>query len=136
MDSKFKQAILTFIASQVITQKERSELQKVFQMLDKDGNGTLTRDELRAGYLQIFPHKNAEVEVARIIGNVDANKSGRIDFTEFVVAAMNREKNLGREKLEQVFRIFDKVLNLERRDNLSSIRMAMVFFSSRNYKMV
>lgn len=78
-------------------------------MLDKDGNGTLTSDELRAGYLQIFPHKNAENEVERIIGNVDANKSGRIDFTEFVVAAMNREKNLGRAKLEQVFRIFDQV---------------------------
>lgn len=127
--NKFKQAVLTFIATQITTQQEREELQKLFTLLDRDGNGTLTKDELIEGYLRVFPlREQAEAEAKKIIEEVDSNNSGKIDFTgsqpstgfhgpltlfcdrvEFIVAAMNKEKLLSRQKIEQAFKLFDLV---------------------------
>lgn len=50
----------------------------------------------------------AEEVVTSIFEEVDSNKSGKVDFTEFVVAALNREKLLSKNKIEQAFRVFDR----------------------------
>lgn len=42
-----------------------------------------------------------------MIDQVDINKSGQIDFTEFIMASMAREKLFSKEKLDQAFKIFD-----------------------------
>lgn len=41
--SQFKSAILSYIVSQMSTQKDVEELQKTFKSLDKDNNGELCR---------------------------------------------------------------------------------------------
>eukprot|EP01017_Pseudomicrothorax_dubius_P043480 TRINITY_DN7248_c0_g2_i2.p1 TRINITY_DN7248_c0_g2~~TRINITY_DN7248_c0_g2_i2.p1 ORF type:complete len:354 (+),score=73.86 TRINITY_DN7248_c0_g2_i2:129-1190(+) len=106
--NKFRAGMLTFIASQITTQQEKEELQRVFQMLDKDGNGTLSYQELLEGYVKVFPlTEQAETEVMKVIKEVDTDNSGIVDFTEFIVAAMNREKLLSRQKIEQAFRLLD-----------------------------
>lgn len=38
---------------------------------------------------------------------VDINRSGKVDFTEFIIAAMNQEKLLSVEKMNQAFVIID-----------------------------
>ncbi len=40
---------------------------------------------------------------------MDQNFSGSIDFTEFLIAALNEEKLLNKKKMEQAFRMFDAV---------------------------
>jgi len=52
---------------------------------------------------------HAEEEVDAIMRAVDNNNSGTIDYTEFVMATMNRQKMLSKERLEAVFKLFDKV---------------------------
>ena len=47
--NKLKQAILTFIVTQMTSTAEKEELQRTFQSLDKDGNGVLTKEELVEG---------------------------------------------------------------------------------------
>ncbi len=81
--NKLKQAILTFIVTQMTSTAEKDELQRTFQSLDKDGNGVLTKEELIEGYRKVFADKKeqADIEVARIIEEVDINHSGYIDFT-------------------------------------------------------
>ena len=39
---------------------------------------------------------------------VDKNQSGQIDYSEFVMASINKNQLLAREKLEMTFRMFDK----------------------------
>ena len=45
---KLKKAALTFIASQ-LSESEIMELAKLFERLDKNGDGVLTFDEIKAG---------------------------------------------------------------------------------------
>ena len=43
-----------------------------------------------------------------LLKELDANLSGVVDYTEFVAAIMNRQQLLSRERLEQVFQVFDR----------------------------
>lgn len=58
--NRFRLAIMTFIACQVSTKEDLDELQKTFAALDKDGNGTLSREELLKGYREIMPSVEEE----------------------------------------------------------------------------
>jgi calcium-dependent protein kinase len=75
--------------------------------LDKNNDGKLNREELIEGYRKIFGEM-ADEEVDKILARVDADGSGEIDYSEWVVATINKEKLLTREKLEAAFTLFDK----------------------------
>lgn len=49
--TKINTALLTFIATQVLSHKDKDEIRKTFQSLDKDGNGFLSKKELIEGFL-------------------------------------------------------------------------------------
>lgn len=51
---------------------------------------------------------SAEEEVERIMRVADTDGSGEIDYSEFVVATINKRKLLSNEKLEAAFNLFDK----------------------------
>ena len=40
---------MSFIATQIVNQNENEELQKAFKSIDKNGDGTLSFDELEEG---------------------------------------------------------------------------------------
>jgi len=50
----------------------------------------------------------AEAEVDRIMEIADADKSGSIDYSEWVVATINKAQLLSDEKLKQAFQLFDR----------------------------
>jgi calcium-dependent protein kinase len=104
-----QKATLTFIASQLSTNAEKADMITIFQSLDSDNSGTLSRDELIRGFEQLFGAQveDVESEVDRIMEEVDTDRSGEIDYTEFAIATMNRQKLVSREHLETAFRAFD-----------------------------
>ena len=50
----------------------------------------------------------AEAEVDRIMQIADADGSGEIDYSEWIIASVNKRKLLSQEKLELAFNLFDK----------------------------
>lgn len=98
------------MSAQVAAEKDRDELQATFKALDKDNNGRLTKEELMAGYAKVFgaSPQEVEAEVNRIFEQIDSNKSGEIDFSEFLVATANEYKNVSKKRVEQTFKIFDQ----------------------------
>lgn len=67
----------------------------------------MSRQELIEGYTIIMGDL-AEEEVDRIMKIADADGSGEIDYSEWVVATMDKRKLLTNEKLEVAFNLFDK----------------------------
>ncbi|KAM3138561.1 hypothetical protein pb186bvf_009313 [Paramecium bursaria] len=105
--NKLKAAIMQFIATQIMTNQEKEELQKAFRLIDKNGDGKIGKDELFEVYSKQYDEIKANQMVDEIFDKVDSNKSGAIDYTEFISAASQEEKLLNKIKLEQTFKVFD-----------------------------
>jgi hypothetical protein len=61
-------------------------LKKMFDYADKDGNGTLDKEEVRSALLDLGFDFLDEKQVASIMKNADKDKNDVIDFEEFVKA--------------------------------------------------
>lgn len=110
-EHKLQQAALTYIVSQLVSNKEKEELQNIFMKLDKDGNGRLSEEELIEGYKEIFGENYpAEEEVKRILAKIDIDNNGYIELSEFIMATIDKDKALSRERLVTAFNMFDRVL--------------------------
>ena len=108
-ERRLQKATMSFIISQLSTKQDRDEMLELFKSLDKDSSGTLSKNELVEGFHSTFGDsiEEAEIEAERIISLVDVNQSGEIDYSEFVLATINRQKLLSREKLDAAFKAFD-----------------------------
>lgn len=106
-EKKLQQAAITFIVSQLASKEEMDQLQKAFKALDINKTGVLSREELLIGYRQLMGDL-AEAEVDRIMLLADTDKSGAIDYSEWVVATINKNQLLSDEKMKQAFDLFDK----------------------------
>lgn len=108
-EQQLQKATITFIVSQLSTKEEREQMQEAFKYIDVDHSGTLSRDELLAGYLQLYGNEIEDIEssVDQIMAQVDVDRSGEIDYNEFIAATMSTQLLVSKERLETAFRAFD-----------------------------
>lgn len=105
--SKLQDAVQVYIASQIASNQELKEIRKHFQALDKDGNGKLTRNELLEEYCKNMSFTQASQTVDKILQELDQDKDGYIDYTEFLVSCGNGMKKVVLENLKIAFQAFD-----------------------------
>lgn len=106
--SKLKQATYAFIASQLLSKQEKEQIDKVFRAMDLNGDGKLQKDEIKQGYAEFFGRQLTDLEVDEMFDKVDADGSGEIEYSEFVVATLNEKNLLSNNKLQTAFKMFDK----------------------------
>jgi len=107
-EQKLQQATYAFIASHLASKEEKQHLLETFKALDTNGDGTLSREEILEGYKKTMDEEEAEIEVNRIMAMVDLDKSGEIDYSEFIAATLDRKEMMSKDKLEEAFNMFDK----------------------------
>jgi len=109
-----------YIVTQLVSKKEKAELQQTFTALDKNADGKLSREELVEGYTIIYAGNQVKAikEVEIIMTNVDVDHNGYIDYSEFLVASMNKKQLLSKGNLQRAFSLFDRVKNYEVKLNL------------------
>ena len=99
---KLKQAALTAIAVQA-NPNDIKQLKDTFKALDKNGDGSLTFEELKSGLANV---KNGD-EILEILKAADTDKSGTIDYTEFIAATIDAQVYMREENLRAAFMMFD-----------------------------
>ena len=99
---------MEYIADQLTVSKETENLRTAFISLDINGDGKLSLDELKSGFVSAGFNQQ---DLYLIIESCDGDGNEHIDYSEFLTAAINWKKVLSKEKLESVFRTFDKDAN-------------------------
>ena len=107
VDSVLKQATLSFIASQVIDERDKNDLLKLFHALDKDGDGKLSKKEVLEGCDKVFGAISPE-ELEAKFDAIDIDKSGSIDYNEFIMATISSKKLLNEKNIKNAFDLIDK----------------------------
>ncbi len=96
---------MTAVASQ-LNEEEITDLMSAFAAFDKNNDGMLTIEEIEAG-LSNDDIPNGKI-LLEMFDSVDTDKSGTIDYTEFLAATMEKGLYLKEEKLYAAFKLFDK----------------------------
>ena len=105
---RLKDAIHTFIATQMMSQADMNHMAETFQAIDVNGDGKLSREELLSMYRETVGEASADEEVEKILENADTDGNGYIDFTEFMKASLDRTKHLCLDNLRTAFQTFDQ----------------------------
>eukprot|EP00358_Blepharisma_japonicum_P000317 CAMPEP_0202953028 /NCGR_PEP_ID=MMETSP1395-20130829/42844_1 /ASSEMBLY_ACC=CAM_ASM_000871 /TAXON_ID=5961 /ORGANISM="Blepharisma japonicum, Strain Stock R1072" /LENGTH=62 /DNA_ID=CAMNT_0049665223 /DNA_START=343 /DNA_END=527 /DNA_ORIENTATION=- len=61
-------------------------LRDIFQAIDTNHDGKLSREELMTQFMTIMGDEAADEEVKKIMAEVDTDHSGFIDYSEFLKA--------------------------------------------------
>jgi calcium-dependent protein kinase len=102
--NNLKKIVLTFIASR-LKDNEVSDLRETFKAFDINKDGSITFDELKIGLTKL----NIDITTIKdIFNSIDTDKSGRIDYTEFIAATLDEKLYLQEQRLYEVFKTFDK----------------------------
>eukprot|EP00828_Plagiopyla_frontata_P046331 TRINITY_DN8193_c0_g1_i2.p2 TRINITY_DN8193_c0_g1~~TRINITY_DN8193_c0_g1_i2.p2 ORF type:complete len:188 (+),score=35.50 TRINITY_DN8193_c0_g1_i2:536-1099(+) len=106
--NKLNTAFLTFIATYLLTQQEKTEAMKAFQSMDKNGDGLLSKQELVQGYNKLYHNMELSTQaVDKIMKEFGVEEEDNIDYTQFVMATLNKNQILTKDKIEQAFKILD-----------------------------
>ena len=65
----------------------------LFKIFDRDGNGTLSSEELRTVMTSISHEKVPEEDVKALMDDADTNNDGKISLAEFIVV-MKKNKSM------------------------------------------
>ena len=104
-ESKLQKATLAFIVSQLMSSDEVGVLQEVFKKVDKNGDGLLSRREIRKA---LEGHtKFSDEEINSLIEKVDLDRNDKVNYSEFLAATIDWEKEMSRDRLEKAFKALD-----------------------------
>ena len=81
---------------------------KLFNQIDKSGDGKISKKELLKGISERYNSKTLEKDIDEIYKNLDMDNNGYIGYEEFVRAAVNKEYFVKDNVLRFAFRYFDK----------------------------
>lgn len=107
--NKLKEAIQTFILTQVMMSQELSSIEKTFKALDVDGDGVISKNEILNYFLLTMNQQEAVKETDRIFDKLNGKEV--IEHIEFMRIAVESKIWLSHENLRRAFLIFDRENN-------------------------
>ena len=99
---------MTYILGNGESQEQMKELKDVFIRFDESGDGHLQLDEMQKGLKQVLGHVKGSMKIYdEIMSTLDKNCNGVIDYSEFLVAASDKEQLLNYNNLKVAFTMMD-----------------------------
>jgi len=90
-----------------LSDDELAEFREIFNLVDRDGGGTITKEEL-GELMDTLGIDATPEEIDLMINEIDTDNNGEIDFEEFV-AVMSRKVNAtySSEQVKNAFKVFE-----------------------------
>ena len=115
-----KKIILIFISWR-LNDEEVKNIKNFFHLIDKDKKGTLNINDLSKGLGKLVNENNLneknnkidfnDLNIENIFKSIDLEHNGKINYTEFIAALIDKNIYLKDEKLNEAFDAFDTESN-------------------------
>mmetsp|Transcript_42786 Transcript_42786/g.118185 ORF Transcript_42786/g.118185 Transcript_42786/m.118185 type:complete len:161 (-) Transcript_42786:209-691(-) len=91
-----------------LTEDQVEEFKEAFALFDRDGDGTITADELGVVLRSLGRNPTME-ELNAMVADVDDDGNGKIDFPEFLrLMASKLTANDSADEMREAFQVFDR----------------------------
>ena len=104
--NQLKNMVLLFIASR-LDENEVEKLKKYLEDFDKCKQGKIIYEELKQGLVQLKNQKINENNILELFKSFNADQNDKIDYTEYLESALQKIKNLKKERIFETFCILD-----------------------------
>ncbi|KAM7524335.1 hypothetical protein LguiA_014237 [Lonicera macranthoides] len=104
--NKLKKMAFRVIAEN-LSEEEIAGLKELFKMIDTDGSGQITFEELKAGLRRFGANLN-ESQIYDLMHAADVDNNGTIDYGEFIAATLHLNKVEREDNVFAAFSYFDK----------------------------
>ena len=134
IDNVLRSTVFAYLIHNNIQLNQVHDAIKLFNNIDKNGDGQITREELYKGLEDFLNLKNTgkdlQDKVDIIFNNIDTDHNGYIEYEEFIRAAVDKEYFLSDNFLKFAFDYFDRDKNGE----ISFNEVKTLFFQNDNNK--
>jgi calcium-dependent protein kinase len=110
-DNILRCAVIALLVHNSIQLNQAHDAVKLFNKIDKNGDGKITREELFNGlqpYKKEITDEELRKQVDTIFNNIDTDHNNHIEYEEFVRAAIDKNNFLSVNFLQFAFNYFDK----------------------------
>eukprot|EP00930_Biecheleria_cincta_P066801 TRINITY_DN5306_c0_g2_i1.p1 TRINITY_DN5306_c0_g2~~TRINITY_DN5306_c0_g2_i1.p1 ORF type:complete len:759 (-),score=142.47 TRINITY_DN5306_c0_g2_i1:75-2351(-) len=102
--SHLEQCVMACVASQLNVHRRAEKVTEVFQRMDVDGSGTLSKEEMSVVFMELGVQ---EAEADILMRSLDTDADGLIEYSEFIAGCMSIRREEVLQQLRLAFSIFD-----------------------------
>jgi len=106
----FQRAVFQFLVVNIDKIDEFTKLKNYFKTIDTAGTGEIQREKLKTEMKKISSYHLSDEEFDKLFDKMDRNKDNSINYTEFLVSAIDLHIYKKEEYLKMAFDFFDNVL--------------------------
>ena len=96
---KLMAALFQFIVAHLTDDSDMINIRKAWNFLDNDNDGILGYQEIYSGFHKMYGSDAAQKITDDIFAKIDSDGNGTIEWSEFVIAAIDKRKFLSEKKL-------------------------------------
>lgn len=101
---KFQQTTFAYMIHHLTDKNDTHDIRRVFLSMDHNNDGKLSHDEITTGFKQdLKTIGKSEKDLLKVIKKIDQDKSGFIEFEEFIRATINKKNFITDERMKIVF---------------------------------
>ncbi|CAG9326758.1 unnamed protein product [Blepharisma stoltei] len=105
---KLKDAVKSFIISQILKRDDLKSLESAFIEMDLDGNGTISKYELESHLRNFMDDDSAKQEANLILSNEKLLDHEYLSYSDFLNLVTDQHIVFSKENLQKTFKIIDR----------------------------